>query len=345
MVAVRPGDADTALARRDPSKQVVLIFGPDMGLVRERAAALVRRSIPDTTDPFALVRLDGDELSGDPRRLVDETRTIGLFGGERVIWVRAGARNIVPALAPVLAEPSGALVVVEAGDLKRGAPLRAACENSPHALAIACYADTERDLARLVDTMLGEAGLAIDTDARELLVSLIGGDRLASRGEIAKLALYARGGKRVSAEDVRAIVGDASALALDDVVDAALAGEAADAVKALTKAFGAATRPDAVLGALLRALASLHQMALQVEAGASVDRVIDGARPQVHFSRKPKLSAALRALPAGRVLKAMLAVDEAILAARRSASLAQAICERTVLQVAQQAAAGRRRGR
>lgn len=343
MVAVRPGDAEAALARRDPKKSVVLLFGPDTGLVRERAAGLVRRSIPDTSDPFALVRLDGDELASDPQRLVDETRTIGLFGGERVIWVRAGSRNIVPALAPVLAEPCDALVVVEAGDLKRGAALRSACENSPNALAIACYADTERDLARLVDTMMGEAGLAIDRDARELLVSLIGGDRLASRGEIQKLALYAKGEDRVTAEDVRAIVGDASALALDDVVDAALAGETREAVGALSKAFGAATRPDAVLGALLRALASLHLMALQVEAGSSVERVIDGARPQVHFSRKPKLTAALRSLSAARILKAMLAVDEAVLAGRRNAPLSQAICERVVLQVAQQAQGGRRR--
>lgn len=342
MVAVRPGDAEAALARRDPKRNVVLIFGPDVGLVRERAEALVRRSIPDAHDPFALVRLEGDDLSSDPRRLIDETSTIGLFGGERVVWVRAGSRNIVPALQPVLDTPGGTLVVVEAGDLKRGAPLRNLCESSPNALAIACYADTERDLARLVDTMMAEAGLAIERDARELLVSLIGGDRLASRGEIAKLALYAQGQGRVTLEDVRVIVGDASALALDDVVDAALSGASGEAVAALAKAFGASTRPDAVLGALLRALASLHQMTLHVAAGQSPERVIDGARPAVHFSRKPKLEKALRGFDPDRCLKALLAVDEAVLAGRRHAALAPAICERAVLQVAQLAA--RRRG-
>lgn len=342
MVAVRPGDAEAALTRRDPNKSVVLLFGPDTGLVRERAAGLVKRTIPDAADPFALVRLDGDELSSDPQRLVDETRTIGLFGAERVIWVRAGSRNIVPALAPVLAEPTDALVVVEAGDLKRGAPLRSACENSAHALAIACYPDTERDLGRLVDTIMAEEGLVIERDAKELLVSLVGGDRLASRGEIAKLALYAKGRGPVGVEDVRAIVGDASALALDDVVDAALAGETRAAVGALAKAFGAATRPDAVLGALLRGLTGLHQMALQVEGGSTPERVIEGARPQVHFSRKPRLTAALRAWSAPRLLKALLAVDDAILAGRRNAPLSDAICERAVIQVSQQAGAGRR---
>lgn len=341
MVAVRPGDADAALARRDRSKCVVLIYGPDTGLVHERADGLVRRAVPDAHDPFALVRLEGDEIAADPRRLIDETSTIGLFGGERVVWVRAGSKNIVPALQPVLSNPCDALVVVEAGDLKKGAPLRTLCENAQNALAIACYADSERDLARLVDGMMAEAGLAIDRDARELLVSLIGGDRLASRGEIAKLALYAMGTQRVSLDDVRLIVGDASALALDDVVDSALAGDMREALAALAKAFGAATRPDAVLGALLRALTALHPMALAVAGGSSPETVVGSARPPVHFSRKPKLEKALRALDPDRCMKALLAVDDAVLAARRNAPLAPAICERVVLQVAQQA--GRRR--
>ena len=339
MVAVRPADAETALSKRDGKHQVVLLFGPDTGLVRERAAALVKRAVPDTSDPFAVVRLDGDEIASDPRRLMDETRTIGLFGGERVIWVRAGSRNIVPALEPLLAEPCAALVVIEAGDLKRGAALRSLCETSKAALAIACYADGERDLARLVDSMLAEAGLTIDRDAKDLLVSLIGGDRLASRGEISKLALYAQGQGRVTLDDVRLIVGDASALALDDVVDAALAGNAPAASAALAKAQGAATRADAVLGALLRGLSALHQMALAVENGSSIERVIEQQKPAVHFSRKPHLERALRTFSATQCLRALLMVDEAILATRRNAALGDAICERAVLQIA-----GRRKG-
>lgn len=339
MVAVRPADAETALSRRDAKHPVILLFGPDTGLVRERAGAVVKRAVPDTADPFAVVRLEGDDIASDPRRLMDETRTIGLFGGERVVWVRAGNRNIVPALEPLLAEPCEALVVIEAGDLKRGAPLRALCEASKAALAIACYADGERDLARLVDSMLAEASLSIDRDAKDLLVSLIGGDRLASRGEIAKLALYAQGRGRVTLDDVRLIVGDASSLALDDVVDAALAGNAPAAAAALAKAQGAATRADAVLGALLRGLAALHQMSLAVENGASIEKVIDQQKPAVHFSRKPHLERALRTFSAGQCLRALLMVDEAILACRRNAALGDAICERAVLQIA-----GRRKG-
>ena len=78
------------------------------------------------------------------------------------------------------APPKDCRIVIEAGDLKRGAALRNACERAKNAVAIPCYADAERDLARIVDEELREAGLAIAPDARATLIPLLGGDRRAS---------------------------------------------------------------------------------------------------------------------------------------------------------------------
>ena len=56
----------------------------------------MRAAVDDPTDPFSLIRIDGDDLSANPFRLVEEANTIPMFGGRRAIWVRAGGRNIVP---------------------------------------------------------------------------------------------------------------------------------------------------------------------------------------------------------------------------------------------------------
>src|ERR1700727_812518 len=93
MVALRGKEIDSFLARPDPGRPIVLLYGPDAGLVRERAEALLASAVDDPTDPFSLVRLDGDELSAEPSRLVDEALTIPLFGGRRAIRVRAGSPN------------------------------------------------------------------------------------------------------------------------------------------------------------------------------------------------------------------------------------------------------------
>src|SRR5258707_11740923 len=93
MVALRGKEIDTFLARPDAGRSIILLYGPDAGLVRERADALIASAVDDPNDPFSLVKLDGDELSAEPSRLVDEAMTVPLFGGRRAIRVRAGSRS------------------------------------------------------------------------------------------------------------------------------------------------------------------------------------------------------------------------------------------------------------
>ena len=123
MTAIKSSDVDRFIARPDPGQPIVLVYGPDAGLVRERVDALVRASVDDPNDPFALARIEGEELAANPARLIEEALTVPLFGGRRAVLVRAGSRNIAAALEPVLAQPSNdCRVIVEAGDLKKSAP-------------------------------------------------------------------------------------------------------------------------------------------------------------------------------------------------------------------------------
>src|ERR1041385_7401610 len=102
MVALKTSEADAFAARPDPARAVVLVFGPDAGLVGERADAIVRASVDNPDDPFSFVRLDGDAIASDPARLVDEATTVPLFCGRRAVPGGAGRRNIAPAVEAVL---------------------------------------------------------------------------------------------------------------------------------------------------------------------------------------------------------------------------------------------------
>src|SRR5207245_10117534 len=93
VVALRGKEIDTFLARPAPARPIILLYGPDAGLVRERADALIASAIDNPDDPFSMVKLDGDELAAEPSRLVDEAMTVPLFGGRRAIRIRAGSRS------------------------------------------------------------------------------------------------------------------------------------------------------------------------------------------------------------------------------------------------------------
>src|SRR5580692_11707748 len=169
MVAIKAADVDAFVARPDRARPVVLVFGPDAGLVSERVNALIKASVDDVNDPFALARLEAEDLAAEPSRLVEEAQTMPLFGGRRAVWVKAGSRNIAPAVEAVLALRSGECrVVIEAGDLRRNAPLRMGCERAKTPAAPPCQPDDERARARLIDDEMRAAGLTLAPDARAM---------------------------------------------------------------------------------------------------------------------------------------------------------------------------------
>src|ERR1700681_3817082 len=230
VVALRGKEIDAFHARPDPGRPIILLYGPDAGLVRERADALLASAVDDPDDPFSLVRLDGDELSAEPAGLVDEAMTVPLWGARRAIRVRAGSRSFASGVDTLADLPlKDCRVVIEAGELRPESPLRKACERARTAVAIACYPDGERELAKLIDDELRGSNLRIASDARAVLMALLGGARQASRTELRKLALYAHGKGEVTLDDVEAVVADASELKINPIVDGAFAGDDATA--------------------------------------------------------------------------------------------------------------------
>ncbi|MCG6207798.1 DNA polymerase III subunit delta [Rhodopseudomonas sp. HC1] len=334
MVALRGRDATAFLARPDPARPLILLYGPDAGLVRERADALIASALDDPKDPFALVRLDGDELAAEPSRLVDEALAIPMFGGRRAIRVRAGSRSFVAGVEALAASPPRECrVVIEAGDIKPDNALRKACEKAASAVAIGCYPDAEADLTKLIDDELRTASLQIARDARAILMTLLGGDRQASRNEVRKLTLYAHGRGEISLDDVMACVSDASDLKLDVIVDAAFSGKPQVVESEFAKAMVAGTYPGQIILAAQRHAAFLHKTSLTVETGTPAATALDSGFPRLHFSRKTAAETALRNLSPARLAQIIELLATAALDTRRQASLGAAIAQRTLLSI------------
>jgi DNA polymerase III subunit delta len=336
MVAFKAAEVENFVARPDPDKPIVLVFGPDAGLVGERAAALVSASVDDPSDPFGLALLEGDTLAEAPERLVEEAHTVPLFGGRRAILVKAGGRNFSAAVERVLAVPPGTdcRIIIEAGDLKRGAPLRTLCERAPIAAALPCYADSARELGRLIDEEVRRAGMSITANARALLTSLIGGDRRASRSEIEKLTLYALGANRIDLPDVMAVVADATIPAVDSLIDAAFAGWASDIEVHFWKVQSSGTSASTIAAASIRQAGALHLFRLALESGTSVDDLFRRTTPAIHFSRVRAVRAALETWTSKRLERLIGQLGETSLEVRKNSKLAYPIVRRTLLLIA-----------
>jgi DNA polymerase-3 subunit delta len=340
---------------RQPSAgpPVVLVYGPDQGLVRERVERLLAAVLDDPKDPFRLTELAADAVRADPGRLLDEARALCLAGGRRVVRVRQAGDLVTAACRALLGLGAlDALVVLDGGELGPGSSLRRLIEGAPNAAAIACYRDEGRDLGALIDRLLAEHELQAEPDARAYLVDHLGADRGVTRSELAKLALYlapavgeAARARRVTLETAALLIGDSAALEIDDLVHAATLGEAIEVERCLDRLLGEGEAPVRLLRALANHVTRLHALALQVEAGAPPDQAIERARPPIHFRRKASVRAELRRWPAARSAAALGHLLEAEIGCKTTGWPAVALCRRAALDVCLLAGADARRGR
>ena len=335
MVAIKSHEADRFLDRDVAGFSVFLVFGADSGLVSERVRRLLRRLVDDPADPFQLVRLSGDEVAKDPARLLDEAGTVPLFGGKRAVHVDAGSKPIAQAVEPLFALRGFAPVLVEAGALKKDAPLRKAVERSKFAAGIECFPDEERDVLRLIDDEIAAAGLTITDEARVMLASLLGADRLASRAELAKLVLFSHGQGTVTADQVEGIVTDASTVATDALIDAAFTGNLPLLDVSFRKCVTSNTEAGTVLGAAARHAHWLHRAKLDVENGGSAEAILSQlARYGISFKRKDAIGRQLRNASPDVLLRGAARLAEAVGQARRHPDLAQSLASRALWSVA-----------
>ena len=338
MAQKKAHEVDAWLARRQTEARIVLFYGPDRGLVAERARAFALATGLPLDDPFSVVRLDAGEIDQLPGRLVEEAHTVPMFAARRLIWVRNGGaqKALADDVRALVEKPSSdAIILIEAGELKKGAGLRATVENAASAMALPCYADEARSVDVIIDEELQKAGLAIALDAREALRASLGGDRLATRAEVGKLALYCAGQSKVTLDDVRMAVGDASGLSQDDVVDAVLSGSPERFEASFTRVVGTGQQVAPMLGSALRQLQSLHAMRGVMDAkGQSAAAAVASARPPVFFARKRIVEDALQRWTAEAVARLAARLQRAILETRKRPDLSVAIARQVLLGVA-----------
>jgi DNA polymerase-3 subunit delta len=254
---IQPARAAQFLSAPPAGVRAVLFFGPDGGLVRERALALTALIAADPSDPFRVVEMTGRTLAEDGARLADEAAAISFTGGRRVVRLRDAG--------------DGAARIFEA------------------------FRDEGRDLEQVIRQSFSTAGLAVEPDALTYLLTHLGGDRQLSRRELEKVVLYK--GTQTSAvalADVEACVGNSSALALDDVADAAALGDLGRLTTALARCLQEGASAVAVLRAVAGHFQRLHLVASRLAAGERLDDALKRLKPPLFWKKKEAFTAQLR---------------------------------------------------
>lgn len=280
MILGKRPDVERFLKSPDAQIRAAVIYGRDMGVVRERGQELSARIAKDPNDPFDVAQLTDGDLDSDGGRLEGELAAQSLMGGRRLVRLRFATEKA--ALDKLVAEALArhaegelnpdAFLIVEAGNLGRDSALRKAAEKAAGAVAIPCYEDEPGDVARHVREALAKDNLSLTSEALAMFVARMPKERGVARQEIERLALFLGPGSGAQATpaDLEPFLGVEPEASLADAAADAFGGRLADAQAGFRRAAQEGEAGPAAVRAIGMHLARLRRTLTLARAGAGL---------------------------------------------------------------------------
>ncbi len=353
MVAFKAGRGERVCSEPPNDIRAILIYGPNRGLVRERAKAAVTFAVEDLKDSFRLCELDARDVSDDSARLADELAALSFGGGRRAVWLKGAGDSLNDNISAALDFNFGnTLFVIESANLKPRSTLRKLFEKETDLAAVPCYEDDDNTLRDYISDFLAAQNTAIDRDALTWLLGRLGNDRLQVRGELEKLILYCSDSidgaqikeTKITLEAVTACTADAGQQSLDNLADAVAGGNLADIDRFLELAFEQGIQPIGAIRSVTRRFTQLHFVVGLAADGGSTEQLIAGLRPPIFFKNRRAFQMQTTLWPLGRIVQALDILTEAEIDCKTTGMPSAEVCARALTRIggAARSAKGRR---
>jgi len=321
---------------RSPRLQhsIYLVYGPDHGYVTEMANAIAKSSGIVMDDAFAFIRMSAAEAANDSH-LINEAHTVAMFAGKRVLRiVQADNDKALLKQVNTLLEdpPEETIIVLEAGELRKGTSLRKAVEKSTNGLAIPCYGDNSAAVHALIDDTFPRAEGKLHKDTRQYLASVLGADRALTRAELEKLALFGNSTSQIELKDAMALVGDASENSAFEMIDSVFAGHLEQFEQSYLSFEMTGQNPNAIATLALMQLRQFGLMRHAIEGeGQTAQSVLQNWRPPVFGNRRQTVESILRIWSTQALSHAMKRLQDTVLQFRQKPGLDREILHLALL--------------
>lgn len=286
-----------------------VVAGDEAFLRTEVIKKLRTQLLPGGDSEFSFSRFDG--TTAPYMDVLRETSTMVMFGtGKRLVLVEQADQFISQnkdRLEDYINEPSRAgILVLQAASFPSN--LRLYKKTSAQGLIIDCKALTRKDVVPwLVSWASKECKVSMSRDAAETLIELLGEDLGALDQETRRLALLVSTGGKLDVDFIREQAGSWRQKKVWDLVEVALEGKTAEALRQLDKLLNAGEVPIALLAQMaytVRKLSAATQLFAEADPklpkltiGGALDKV--GIKPFL----KAKTTEQLKNLGSKRGLK------------------------------------------
>jgi len=315
---------------------IFLVYGPNEGLVRNIIQTL--STTFKNNDSVDEVLISAKNLDEEPNKIMEEIQTFSMFNTKKIILVdtiKDKHSSIIDGLQNH--EFENTILILKSDNLTKSSKLRKLFDASKSIFSIPCYEDDARSIMNLVQSFIQSSNLSLDREIKNYLVQFLSNDRSLNQNELEKIYLYQKNREEsLTLEEVKLILNDSTSTSLNKVNESIMYGKTKTASKVIHKIFSEGTNSIAIIRSLINYMLRIQQTKIEIKKQKSFDEAIKILKPPLFWKDKDNFQNHCKAWPLNEIEKSLSILLNAEYKCKSESSLSPLICEKYVLNIANQ---------
>ena len=315
---------------------IFLVYGPNEGLVRNIIQTL--STTFKNNDAADEVLISAKNLDEEPNKIMEEIQTFSMFNTKKIILVdtiKDKHSSIIDGLQNH--EFENTILILKSDNLTKSSKLRKLFDASKSIFSIPCYEDDARSIMNLVQSFIQSSNLTLDREIKNYLVQFLSNDRSLNQNELEKIYLYQKNREEsLTLEEVKLILNDSTSTSLNKVNESIMYGKTKNASKVIHKIFSEGTNSIAIIRSLINYMLRIQQTKIEIKKQKSFDEAVKILKPPLFWKDKDNFRNHCNAWPLNEIEKCLTILLNAEYKCKSESSLSPVICEKYVLNIANQ---------
>ena len=272
--------------------KVILLYGPNLGLVNLLYSKTVKSLNIDIKDPFNVTKVNGTEFKENPFILEDNINTFNILTEKKFILldlshisINKNIENNI--LNSIVNDDVNYLLIIKAGNIGSQNKLVKHLANSGNSVLTVCYEENTNEIKNNIGNILIKHKINFSNEFISNLSSLFNADSLSNKMEIEKLESFLINNKNVTEDIVLNFLLINENINLNKVVNSCLNGETRESLFYLDKIYDKSNSNIILIKMFGKRFKTLEKILLSNQHGKSLTESINNLKSPVFFKDKP----------------------------------------------------------
>ena len=258
----------------------VLLYGKNDGLKKEIKKNILKNKIITSN-------YEEKEIIDNFNNFIEEMNTKSLFEEEKLIIINRASDKVLKTLSEIIDKNNEDLIIiVDAENLEKKSKLRSFFEKEVNCACIPVYPDTQSTLSKIAFDYLNKRKIPISSSNVNTIINRSNGDRKILLMELEKIEIFAKEGKKITAENIAKLTNLVENHSISELVDNCLAKNKHKTINILVENNFSNEDCVQITRIFLNKLKKILKLSTEYQKNKDLDLTISLAKPPIFWKEK-----------------------------------------------------------